>query len=106
MFGRAKRREEATVLARSLAQRERETQALQHEVVRLRSALEDVITASDDLLVDMRRAQRERDQLANQVSPGFAAAWFRSEPAPRGVDDFFAVGEVDKRARRWLLSSR
>jgi len=105
MFGRSKRREEASALARSAARHEREMQKLRHEVVRLEGALIDVLAASDDVMVDLRRALRERAQLADQLAPGFADAWFNSEPATRGFDDFFAVGEVDKRARRWLLSS-
>lgn len=104
MFRRTSRREGLHALRRRAAGHQHEIQTLRSEVERLEVSLRDVIAASDDVLVELRRTQRERAQLAHRVAPGFADAWFRSEPTPRGADDFFAVGEVDKRARRWLLS--
>ena len=104
MFRRSNRREETSTLAKGAEHQEREMQKLRLEVSRLEGALQDVIAASDDVLIDLRRTQRERAQLAEQLAPGFADAWFNSAPAPRGIDDFFTIGEIDKRARRWLLS--
>lgn len=101
MFRRSRRREDSKRASGHASEVER----LQGEVQRLERALAEVVAASDDVLIDLKRAQRERAELAQRVAPGFAAAWFTTEPASQGFEDFFVVSEVDKRARKWLLSA-
>ena len=96
------RREERRQTAdRALAQAE--IARLQYQVTRLERVLRQVIDASDDVVVDMRRDQT--DQYGRRgARAGFAEAWTRFEPATSTAEEFFQVGQVDRRARRWLLN--
>lgn len=98
MFRRFRRRQEREQL-------DSEVSHLKAEIRRLETALHDLIAASDDVLVDLRRAQREQTALENRSASGFADAWSSSDSSPSGFEDFFAEDEFDRRARRWLLSS-
>ena len=104
MFRRKDRREDSSgthVVERNA----HEFEALKARLVELEQVLGHVLEASDGLLVDLRDVERERQRLARQVAPGFAEAWSRSDPPRVEIEDFFAVSQVDKRARRWLLAS-
>jgi len=102
MFKQQKRREERSRMA---AQKDREIERLKAEVTRLETALQEAIAASEDVLIDLRRVKRERAQLVARAASGFADAWLNSDDVSSGVEDFFTDGQVDKRARRWLLST-
>ena len=104
MFRRTRRREDGRRL--HAVQRDADQLAQLHQqVARLEHVLEQVLEASDEVIVDLRRAEREREQLKRRVAPAFAEAWSKSDGSPSTLDDFFGAGHVDKRARRWLLSS-
>lgn len=100
MFGRARSHQKA----RDEAQRS-EIQELRGQVARLEQALENVIAASDQVVSDMQRPEIEPDRSDTRSSAGFADAWTRVETQTPSADQFFTVGQVDQRARQWLLAS-
>ena len=87
MFGLPRRREGQ--LKRAGAAHADEVRELQDKVAELEAALE-AISATSKLAL-----------------PGgaFAEAWSASDGEPDAMEDFFASGSIDLRARRWLLAT-
>lgn len=100
---RQKVRRENVVQQRVAQQRTREITQLKTRQAELEQTLRQVIEASDDLVVDLNRSQHEL-KIA-QARSGFAEAWSRSDAPNAEFEEFFAVSEIDRRARRWLLAS-
>ena len=105
MFRRRDRRREDSSGTRIADPHAHEVAKLKARLAELEQALGQVLEASDDLLVDLRIVQHDRQRLSNETRQGFAEVWLHSEPMGAELEEFFTVGHVDKRARRWLLAA-
>lgn len=84
-----------------------EVAQLRMQVTRLQQALEQVIDASDDVLVDLQ--QRDLELMAAQAAnhSAFANEWGKFEPSVNDrTQQVLLAADIDLRARDWLLAAR